>query len=117
MFQTVPATFRESARLRGLKQVLPQKIINRSIGDHLKTRYCKRIDNQQLVWLIVGMGLCPAKNYRQIFRLFAAPWLSTPSSATITTARKRLAASVIEKLCDAVVNLLARAPREHPFAY
>lgn len=117
MFQTVPADVKESARLLGLKQVLSQETINRSIGGHLKTRYCKRIDNQQLVWLIVGMGLFPGKKYRQIFRLFAAPWLLVPSSATITTARKRLAASVIEKLCDAVVNLLALSPLEHPFAY
>lgn len=86
MFQTVPATLKDSARLRGLKRILSQKTIDRSIGEQLKTRYCKRIDNQQLVWLIVGMGLFPGKKYRQIFRLFAAPWLLTPSSATITTA-------------------------------
>lgn len=117
MFQTVPAALKDSARLRGLKCVLSQKTIDRSIGEHLKTRYCKRIDNQQLVWLIVGMGLFPRKKYRQIFRLFAAPWLLTPSSTTITMARKRLAASVIEKLCDAVINFLALSPIKHPFAF
>lgn len=117
MFQTVPPAAKESARLRGLKQVLSQETIDRSIGDHLKTRYCKRIDNQQLVWLIVGMGMFPGKQYRQIFRLFAAPWLLVPSSATITMARKRLAASVMEKLCNTVVNLLALSPLKHPFAY
>lgn len=117
MFQTVPAIANDSARLRGLKRLLSQKSIDHSIGEHLKTRYCKRIDNQQLVWLIVGMGLFPGYKYRQIFRLFAAPWLLPPSSATITMARKRLAASVIEKLCDAVINFLALSPTKHPFAF
>lgn len=117
MFQAVTPDLQDSDRLRGLKQVLSQKAIDQSIGDHLKTRYCKRIDNRQLVWLIVGMGLFPGKKYRQIFRLFAAPWLLTPSSATIAMARKRLAASVIEKLCSAVVQLLAISPEKHPFAF
>src|SRR6056297_3199773 len=84
VFQTVPESLKDSDRLRGLKQILSQKSIDLSIGDDLKTRYCKRIDNRRLVWLIVGMGLFPGKKYRQIFRLFAAPWWLTPSSATIT---------------------------------
>ncbi|WDQ15115.1 IS4 family transposase [Rhodopirellula sp. P2] len=117
MFQTVSAELKDSARLRGLKCVLSQKTIDRSIGEHLKTRYCKRIDNQQLVWLIVGLGLFPGKKYRQIFRLFAAPWLLMPSSATLTMARKRLAASVIEHLCSTVIKLLAITPQKHPFAF
>jgi hypothetical protein len=117
IFQTVPAVAKDSARLRGLKRILSQKTIDRSIGEHLKTRYCKRIDNQQLVWLIVGMGLFPGKKYREIFRLFAAPWLLVPSSATITMARKRLSASVIEHLCSTVIKLLAINPQKHPFAF
>lgn len=117
MFQTVPAAAKDSARLRGLKRIVSQKTIDRSIGEHLKTRYCKRIDNQQLVWLIVGMGLFPGKKYRQIFRLFAARWMVVPSSATITMARKRLAASVIEQLCSAVITFLASTPQMHPFAF
>lgn len=117
MFQNVEPSLKDSARLRGLKRVLSQKAIQRSIGDQLKTRYCKCIDNQQLVWLIVGLGLFPGKQYRQIFRLLAARWMPVPSSATITMARKRLSASVLGKLCVSVVRLLASSPKKHSFAY
>lgn len=107
----------DSARLRSLKQVLPQRLINKAIGDQLETRYCKRITNQQLIWLIVGMGLFAGKSYRQIFRLCVSPATAVPSRATLTTARKRLSADLLEKLYVAVVKLLAKSPAKHPFAY
>ena len=117
MVTTLPADITDSARLRGLKQILSPKVIDRSIGHRLKNRYCKRIDNHRLLWLIVAMGFFPSDNYRQIFRLLSAVWVQTPFSATITMARKRLASEVVHKLCDDVVKLLARSAAEHPFAF
>ena len=67
------SSIKDSARLRGLKQVLSRGFIDEIIGEQLKTRYCMRITNQQLIWLIVGMGLFAGKSYRQIFRLCASP--------------------------------------------
>ena len=113
--RTAPDT--DSARLRGLKQVLPQGVIDRAIGDQLETRFCKRITNQQLVWLIVGLGLFSGKSYRQIFRLGAMAGTTVPLRATLTNARKRLSAAVLEKLAEAVVKLLAKSPSEHGFAF
>lgn len=107
----------DSARLRGLKQVIPQRVIDRAIGEHLETRYCKRITNQQLIWLIVGLGLFAGKSYRQVFRLGAMAGAMVPSRATLTTARKRLSAAVLEKLSMAVVKLLAKSPSKHGSAF
>lgn len=107
----------DSARLRGLKTVLSQKAIDASIGNQLQTRHCKRIDNSQLVWLIVGMGLFAGKSYRQIFRLCASPTIVVPSRATLTNARKRLSSNLLEQLYLGVVKLLAKSPAKHSFAY
>jgi hypothetical protein len=117
MCDGTPAPINDSARLRGLKQILSQRSIDRAIGDQLQTRYCKRINNQQLIWLIVGMGLFAGKSYRQIFRLCATPATTVPIRATLTNARKRLSAQVLEQLCLGVVKLLAKSPQEHPFAF
>lgn len=107
----------DSARLRGLKQVLPQSVIDRAIGDQLETRFCKRITNQQVIWLIVGLGMFSGKSYRQIFRLSAIAGAVVPLRATLTNARKRLSAVVLENLSRAVVKLLAKSPSEHGFAF
>ena len=107
----------DSARQRGLEQILPQRVIDRAIGDQLESRYCKRITNRQLIWLIVGLGLFAGKSYRQIFRLAAKPGLTIPLRATLTSARKRLSAAVLEQLAKAVVKLLAKTPGEHGFAF
>lgn len=107
----------DSARLQGLQQILTQSSIKRLVGDHLLTRYCKRINNQQLIWLIVGMGLFAGKSYRQIFRLYTTPATTVPLRATLTTARKRLSAGVLEQLYLGVVKLLAKSPAKHGFAF
>jgi hypothetical protein len=112
---TAPGT--DSARLRGLKQVLTQHAIKRAIGNQLETRFCKRITNHQLIWLIVGLGLFTGKSYRQIFRLNAATHAVVPSRATLTNARKRLAATVLEQLAKSVITLLAKSPSAHDFAF
>ena len=111
------ASIDDSARLRGLKQILSQSLIDREIGDQLRTRHCKRIKNPQLIWLIVGMGLFAGKSYRQIFRLCSTPETIVPIRATLTTARKRLSASLLEQLYGGVVNLLGKSPTKHPFAF
>jgi hypothetical protein len=97
--------------------VIPQGVIDRAIGDELETRFCKRITNRQLVWLIVGLGLFSGKSYRQIFRLGATATAIIPSRAALTTARKRLSAAVLEKLSNAVIKLLAKSPGKHGFAF
>lgn len=117
MCDGTPVQTNDSARLRGLKRILSQKCIDEQIGDQLQTRYCKRIDNQQLVWLIVGLGLFAGKSYRQIFRLGASPTVTVPSRATLTGARKRLSASLLEQLYLGVVKLLAKTPAKHSFAF
>jgi hypothetical protein len=111
----VPAS--DSARLQGLKQIVNESLIKRIIGDQLPTRYCKRINNQQLIWLIVGMGLFAGKSYRQIFRLWTTPATTVPIRATLTTARKRVLAGILEQIYLAVVQLLAKSPAEHGFAF
>ncbi len=113
--KTAPDT--DSARLRGLKQVIPQRVIDRAIGEHLGTRYCSCIPNPQLIWLIVGLGLFAGKSYRQVFRLGAMPGVPVPSRAVLTSARKRLSAAVLEKLSTAVVKLLAKSPSKHGSAF
>ncbi|WP_425572403.1 transposase domain-containing protein [Novipirellula caenicola] len=87
---------KDSARLRGLDASSHKRRSSVASATILKLATAN-VDNQQLVWLIVGLGLFPAKQYRQIFRLLAAHWVPVPSSATITMARKRLSASVLEK--------------------
>lgn len=108
---------RQGARLRGLRQVLSQSAINRAVGDQLRTRHCKRINNEQLIWLIVGLGLFAGKSYRQIFRLSTSAGTVVPSRATLTTARKRISAALLEQLHSGVVKLLARSPARHSFAF
>jgi hypothetical protein len=103
--------------MQGLKQVLSGGFINQVVGQQLKTRHCKRITNQRLIWLIVGMGLFAGKSYRQIFRLCASPTTVVPTRATLTSARKRLSASLLEQLCVGVVKLLAKSPARHAFAF
>lgn len=117
MCDGTPAPTSDSARLQGLKQILTQSSIKRAIGDQLQTRYCKRINNQQLIWLIVGMGLFAGKSYRQIFRLWTTPATTVPIRATLTTARKRLSAAILEQLYVGVVQLLAKSPAKHGFAF
>lgn len=107
----------DSSRLLGLKTICSPQLIEAAIGEQLQTRYCKRIDNHQLIWLIVGLGLYARKSYRQIFRLFHAAGTTVASRATLTSARKRLAASALESLADAVITLLGRSPSKHSFAY
>ena len=107
----------DSARLRGLKQIVSQKSIDRLVGDQLQSRYCKRITNQQLIWLIVGLGLYAGKSYRQIFRLTVEAGTCVPTRATLTTARKRLSAELLEQLYSGIVKLLAKSSTEHSFAF
>jgi len=117
MFCESSSTVNDSTRLRGLNQFLSQSEIASVIGDQLGTRFCKRINNQQLIWLIVGMGLFAGKSYRQIFRLCWTSKVFTPSRSTLTLARKRLAADLLHQLYLGVVKLLATSPKKHAFGF
>lgn len=107
----------DSARLRALKVILSPEAIRRQVGDQLPSRYCKRITNDQLIWLIVGLGLFAGESYRQIFRLCAATSVLVPSRATLTTARKRLTSGLFEQLTHGIVRLLANLTANHSFAF
>lgn len=107
----------DSARLRALKQILSRSKIRRLLSAQGQTRFCKRITNLQLVWMIVGMGLFAGKSYRTIFRLFAASQALVPSRATLTMARKRLSANFFELLYETMVHLLAASPEKHSHTF
>ena len=111
------ASVGDSARLRGLRQIVSQRSIEVAVGDRLQTRYCKRINNQQLIWFILGLGLFADKSYRQIFRLCSASTTTVASRATLTSARKRLSADLLETLCVGIIKLLAGSAARHGFAF
>lgn len=103
----------DSARLRALKQIVSRSKISKLLGAQGQTRFCKRITNLQLVWLIVGMGLFAGKSCRSIFRLFAASEILVPFRATLTMAGKRLSAKFFELLYQTIGHLLAESPEKH----
>jgi hypothetical protein len=107
----------DSARLRALKQIVSQSKISKLLGAQGQTRFCKRITNLQLIWLIVGMGLFAGKSYRSIFRLFVASEILVPCRATLTMARKRLTAKFFELLYQTIVHLLAKSPEKHSHSF
>lgn len=107
----------DSARLRALKQIISEGKIEKVLGTQRKTRFCKCITDQQVIWMIVGMGLFASKSYRQIFRLFSSVESLVPSRSALTMARKRLSAKVLEFLCHCVVELLAESPEKHPNSF
>lgn len=111
------ASVADSARLRALQQIISQSTIDRIYGEHVTQRFCKRITNLQLIWLIVGMGLFSGKSYRQIFRLCMTAETDVPSRATLTMARKRLTANLFELLYHGIVCLLGQSRTKHPFAF
>jgi Transposase DDE domain/Insertion element 4 transposase N-terminal len=108
---------RSSSRLRGLQSILSEKVIDAQIGDRLQTRHCKRVLNIDIVWLIVGFGLFSNKSYRSIFRYCHAPDVCVPIRATLTTARKRLSADLLQTLYQGVVTLLAKSKSITPSAF
>jgi hypothetical protein len=73
--------------------------------------------NIDIVWLIVGFGLFSNKSYRSIFRYCHAPDVCVPIRATLTTARKRLSADLLQTLYQGVVTLLAKSKSITPSAF
>lgn len=108
---------RDSARRRGLQVCLSEETIQAQIGTDLVTRFCKRVHNIDLVWLIVGFGLFADKSYRAIFRLCHDPRVLVPSRATLTMARKRLSVDLFKTLSQGVVCLLAKSPVTLPSGF
>ena len=106
-----------SSRLRGLQSVLSEEVIHSQIGDQIQTRYCKRVLNIDVVWLIVGFGLFADKSYRSIFRHCHDQSIPVPIRATLTMARKRLSADLLRKLYQGVVTLLAKSKSRTPSAF
>ena len=108
---------RASSRLRGLHACLSEEKIHAILGQRFLTRYCKRVLNVDLVWLIVGFGLFADKSYRGIFRLCHDQSVEVPCRATLTAARKRISADLIRLLAEGVICLLARSASSDPSSY
>lgn len=98
-----------SSRLHGLHTVLSREKICAQLGDEIQTRYCKRVSNLDLIWMIIGFGLFASKSYRNIFRFCHDQNTEVPLRATLTTARKRLSADLFKTLYEGVVTLLAKS--------
>lgn len=105
------------AQIQAIKKLVSRSKIDRILGDHKLARYCKRITDLQLIWLIIGMGLFGNSSYRQIFRLCTSARPPVPSRATLTMARKRISAKLFKLLYHGVVTCLAKSPEKHPFAF
>ena len=105
-----------SNRLSGLLEILGRDKVTSFLSDHETGRFCKRVDNVQLIWVIVGFGLFVHKSYRELFRLINVGSLKLPSRATLAAARKRLRPEWLEKLHSQVVELLA-TPKRCPSAF
>ncbi|HAC89045.1 MAG TPA: IS4 family transposase [Planctomycetaceae bacterium] len=105
-----------SNRLSGLLEILGRDKVTGFLCKHESGRFCKRVDNVQLIWVIVGFGLFVCKSYRELFRIINVGSLQLPSRATIAAARKRLLPEWIEHLHSQVVELLA-TPKRCPNAF
>lgn len=103
-------------RLNGLLELLGRDKVLAVLHQHGTGRFCKRIDNVQLLWVIVGFGLFANKSYRELFRLIAECGRALPTRAAICAARKRLPAAVLACLYEELVGLLA-TPRSCPTAF
>lgn len=111
-------TSEDTNRVRGLKHILNEQVLSNALGDDTSSRYCKHINNSQLVWMIVGFGLFASKSYENLFRLLVKKaGQLMPDRATICLARKRIAADVMERIHDAVVAMLAVDDKACPSAY
>jgi len=105
-----------SNRLSGLLEILGRDKVTSFLCEHGTGRFCKRVDNVQLIWVIVGFGLFVCKSYRELFRIVNVGSLQLPSRATIAAARKRLSPEWLELLHSQVVQLLA-TPKRCPGAF
>lgn len=105
-----------SNRLSGLLEILGRDKVTSFLGEHGTGRFCKRVDNVQLIWVIVGFGLFVRKSYRELFRIINVGSLQLPSRATIAAARKRILPQCLELLHAQVVELLA-TPKRCPSAF
>jgi hypothetical protein len=105
-----------SNRLSGLLEILGRDKVTSFLAEHETGRFCKRVDNVQLIWVIVGFGLFVRKSYRELFRIINVGDLQIPSRATIAAARKRLLPQWLELLHSQTVELLA-TPKRCPSAF
>lgn len=96
-----------SNRLSGLLEIFGREKVTSFLSEYETGRFCKRVDNVQLIWLIVGFGLFVHKSYRELFRLINFGSLKLPSRGTLAAGRKRLRCEWLEELQSRVVELLA----------
>lgn len=107
----------QAKRLVGLLEMLDREKVQAVLAEHGTGRHCKRIDNVQLLWVIVGLGLFAGKSYCNLYRMIAVTDFLPPGiRATICTARKRLPAAVLQCLYERVTELLA-TPKKCPTAF
>jgi hypothetical protein len=99
-----------SERLKGLRRIIPCRVIKSILKQTNQSRACKRLPKAHMVWFVVAMGLFATDCYRQIFR-----WLhpfrakSVPPRSSLCEARQRLGVAPLFWLASRVVRLLATA--------
>jgi hypothetical protein len=97
-----------SNRLSGLLEIFGREKVTSFLSEYETGRFCKRVDNVQLIWLIVGFGLFVHKSYRELFRLINFGSLKLPSRATLAAGRKRLRCEWLEELQSREVDPIIR---------
>jgi len=101
-------------RLKGLKRIIPCRLILASLNACGGNRCCRRLSKTFVVWFVVALGLFASDSYRQVFRWlrpYRAKDTDTPNSipqrSTLCEARRRLGVAPLRWLYEHVVKLLA----------
>lgn len=95
-------------RLKGLKRIIPRRVIKSILKRTNQNRACKRLPKEVMVWFVVAMGLFAATCYRQVFRRLQ-PFRAglVPPRSTLCEARQRLGVAPLFWLVQHVIRLLA----------
>lgn len=93
-------------RVKAIRKTLTDSSLKSHLGKEMETRYCKCVPMELAIWFVVGIGMFSQDAYCQVFRWFVPLGTKIPGRSTLTEVRKRVGASVMEKLHNAVVRLL-----------
>lgn len=104
-----------SNRLWGMLHLLGTEQVQAVLKEHESGRIQSRVSNLHVLWVIVGFGLFAGKSYRDLFRL-TTRCTALPTRAAICAARKRLPATTLQQIHDAVVGSIA-TPKKCPQAF
>jgi len=96
-------------RLRALERIIPMSLVQQVLQEtgHDR-RHCSRLPHWFMVYFILGLGLFPKDNYRQIFKnLQRFRRGRTPHRNTLGQARQGLGVAPIRRLVHQAVHLLS----------